>query len=202
MRGIKYAIYCSLLLGLYFLGNSLYMLAKANLAQVLLERSWNQTIEQVDDEIQRPWPWADFYPAGKLSFVDLELSYVIANVDSGQALAFAPGFSAKNIINNDSVNIISAHNDTHFSVLERIKAGDKLTLETRNKVIKHYQVENTYIIDSREEFMQVDLNSDDNGILYLVTCYPFKGVEPSTPYRYVVQASYSNSTSTVMARNL
>ncbi len=63
-------------------------------------------------------------------------------------------------------------------------------LEDRSKTIKHYRVENTYIIDTRNEFIQFDAGIEDSKKLVLVTCYPFKGVELSTPYRYIVQASY------------
>jgi len=199
---LKYAIYISLLLGLYFLGNAGYMLAKANLAQILLERSWNQALAQTSSEFQRPWPWADFYPAAKLTFVGLKSSYIVANIDSGQALAFAPGFSAKNISGDDGVSIISAHNDSHFSVLESLKWGDELMLEDRSKTIKYYRVENAYVIDTRSEFIQLDASVEDSKELILVTCYPFKGVEPSTPYRYIVQASYIRNDTIAVAHNL
>ena len=64
-----------------------YMLAKAHLAQYLLNRAWqtniNHSTEEVselqNEETKKPWPWADFYPIAKLSFDRLNKTHIVIN---------------------------------------------------------------------------------------------------------------------------
>ena len=51
-------------LGCWQLGSGLWIQAKAELAQVLLERAWEKTL--AGEARARPWPWADTWPVARL----------------------------------------------------------------------------------------------------------------------------------------
>ncbi len=189
----KYSIGLIFAFAIYLLVNSFYMVAKAHLAQVLLKHTWQNVLKQnvLKQENKKlrpllPWAWADFHLVAKLTFLRFDLSHIVLNTDSGQALAFGPGLTRTNTSNVDDITIISAHNDSHFNVLEALKMGDKVLLEDNQAKRQYYQVDNTLIIDTRLSQLYIE---DSYQGLVLVTCYPFAGVISSTPYRFVVQAT-------------
>ena len=51
-------------------GNALYIVAKAQLAQVLLHAAWSRT--QASGVPAKPWPWADTFPVARLVAPSLE----------------------------------------------------------------------------------------------------------------------------------
>ena len=73
--------------GLWHLGQAGYIAAKAELAQYLMQRSWQQTLAGA--RAVKPWPWADTWPVARLTAADVDL-FVLAGAD-GRALAFGPG---------------------------------------------------------------------------------------------------------------
>ncbi|MCW9080233.1 MAG: class GN sortase [Colwellia sp.] len=173
---------------MYALLTSFYMTAKAHLAQALMTYAWDKRQIEKFSIPKPPWPWADFHPIAKLSFMRFNLSQLVLNSDSGQALAFGPGLTAANTVSQHGDIIISGHNDSHFAILEKLKIGDELQLETLNAEVLHYRIENLQIIDTRKNQLQVYKNADDEQSLILVTCYPFNGLVSQTPYRLIVQA--------------
>jgi sortase A len=46
------------------LGQGAYIYAKAQLAQVLLERAWQRAL--AGEAAPKPWPWADTWPVARL----------------------------------------------------------------------------------------------------------------------------------------
>lgn len=154
-----------------------YLLIKANFAQYLLNKAWQQQIalsgdlesgDQKSNINVKPWPWADIYPIAKLNFERFNIDQIVLNNDSGQALAFGPGLNridAKNIsnINNESLNvvIISAHNDTHFSFLSELKLNDSVTLTLKSGRSQTVKVSNITIIDTKTEQLVLS-NVDEN----------------------------------------
>ncbi len=178
-------IWLSFILAVCFLVNCFYIVAKAHLAQVLLMNTWQRVLTQDSIRLSNPWPWADFYPVAKLTFLPLGLSQVVLNKDSGQALAFGPALTGTNTLNINGVTIISAHNDSHFKVLEAIKVGDEILLEDNQAKEQYYRVESTLIIDTR--LTQLNINDNSQGLI-LVTCYPFDGIISATPFRFLVLA--------------
>ncbi len=77
------------LLGLVLVGQGLWIHAKALLAQVLLERAFEQTL--ATGAPVKPWPWADTWPVARIEFPRLGKSVIVLAGSSGQALAFGPG---------------------------------------------------------------------------------------------------------------
>lgn len=192
-----------------------YMVIKAHLAQVLLASTWQKQLLSVDDnhaasksqnktvEVNKPWPWADFYPVAKLSFDRLGLSHIVLNNDSGQALAFGPGLNQRADSGvepgQSNVMVISAHNDTHFSILEELTLNDRVTLSFKTGHSKVFTVNKMTVLDMAKEQLVLLNKSNyknegnrevvDIKELILVTCYPFGSVNNETSLRYVVHLS-------------
>jgi len=124
-------------------------------------------------------------------------------------LAFGPGVNRINAasINNESssVVVISAHNDTHFSILSELKLNDSVTLTLKSGAFQIFKVSNIEIMDTRTEQLVLsnyDMKNDDGQNDYrnqdklsikelvLVTCYPFAGVSNETTLRYIVYLTW------------
>ena len=163
--------------------SGIWIHAKAALAQVLLARAWAQSDH--GRRTERPWPWADIAPIARLSVPRLHQDLIVLNGDSGQALAFGPGWtpgSARPA--SPGLSVISAHRDTQFRFLKALRPGDLVQVDGPGGH-GNYRVRASHIVDSRYSRLP-DLASNDG--LWLVTCYPFDAVIPGGPLRYVVQA--------------
>jgi sortase A len=180
-----------------------YILLKGTFAQYLLNIAWHQTqLDEVSKRITyKPWPWADVYPVVKLSFKRLKLEQIVLNNDSGLALAFGPGLNqfndSMNKIEQERVIIISAHNDTHFSFLNKLTFNDSVELTYKSGVTQTFNVSDIEIIDTTtQKLIFSGLDNSDASVedkispikeLYLVTCYPFLNVNLDTRLRYIVK---------------
>lgn len=172
------------LVGVWLLGDGLYIQAKAVAAQVLLEQAWDRGVRS--GQPAKAWSWADTWPVARLKVDHLGIDFVVLEGVSGEALAFGPGRMAG--LGPDygtSTTLIAAHRDTHFRFLPQLKLGDEVTLETLGGRIERYRVTGQEIIDYRA----ADLEDDPlNPRLILVTCYPFNALSINGPLRYVVIA--------------
>ena len=82
--------------------------AKAAVAQVLLDKAWQQTL--VDQQNNRPWPWADTWPVAELIVPAHGIEQIVLAGDSGESLAFGPGHSfASSMPEQRGVVMISGH---------------------------------------------------------------------------------------------
>ena len=161
------------------LANALWIPAKAELAQWLIERSWQQAQEGNDNA--RPWPWADTRAVGVLSVPGLGIRQIILEGNSGRNLAFGP------VVLDGEVGhdiVISGHRDTHFRFLQDLAAGDRLTVQTKDRT-QHYEVIAAEIIDSRTSELVIEPATSR---ISLVTCYPFDAPLAGGPLRWVVTA--------------
>lgn len=83
---------------------------------------------------------------------------------------------------------ISGHRDGFFRGLKDIGPGDDIEIVTWRERM-YYEVQEIIIVDKHE----VDvLKADDEGLLTLVTCYPFYYVGHA-PKRYIVRAKLADS---------
>lgn len=167
-------------------GSALGIEFKARLAQVLIEKAWQQQLE-TPELSARPWPWADTHPVGRLQWLDAGREvkqdlYVLAGAD-GSSLAFGPG--QMNGLGESSAKVLAGHRDTHFAFLKQLKRGDQLRWQGRDGVWRSYAVSQLKIADSEKENLWVDTQAET---LWLVTCYPFDALQAGGPLRYLVQA--------------
>ncbi|MCX2794354.1 class GN sortase [Microbulbifer thermotolerans] len=173
-----------LLAGLWQLSGAAWLLIKAELAQVLIGRAWEQQL--LAGEPARPWPWADTWPVAKLQ-LDGGDPLIVLHGGSGQALAFGPGMLAgSGEPGQPRTTVIAAHRDTHFGDLGKLKPGAPVRLQDSRGLWHNFRVTETRVVDSRRERLPIFA---EPGLL-LVTCYPFRAVNPGGPLRYVVYAEY------------
>jgi sortase A len=166
---------------LWQLGLAGWIHTKAIAAQILLDRAWQQTM--LDHQQNRPWPWADTWPVAELIVPKLDISQIVLAGDSGEALAFGPGHSFASAMPDEHGTVmISGHRDTHFRFLQNLKKGERLILKTQSG-IHYYTVSVTRIVDSKDFI--IDSNKDE---LVLVTCYPFNSAITGGTERYLVHA--------------
>lgn len=157
--------------------------AKAHLAQVLLERSWERT--QAGGVKEKPWPWADTWPVARLELPDGSDHIVLAGA-SGRNLAFAPGHvdgSAAPV--GSGTCVIAGHRDTHFAHLDRLEKGQAVTLEDAEGRRCAYRVSGAAVVDEAETWV---VTAHDGPTLVLVTCWPLDSPMPGGSLRYVVWA--------------
>lgn len=156
---------------------------KAALAQVLMERAW--LASDHGSKPVPPWPWADIAPLARLQIPRLGTDLIVLDNDSGQALAFGPGWTPHSAApGTRGVTIISAHRDTQFAVLRELRAGDRIEVSGAAGR-RGYVVSAMHVLDSRRERLPPAHAGDE---LLLVTCYPFDAIVPGGPLRYVVEA--------------
>lgn len=175
-------------LSLWQLGSASWIQGKAMVAQQLLNVSWNATLNDRKDNTEikhKPWPWADTWPVAKLTVPQYNIEQIVLAGDSGNSLAFAPGYSfASAAPNTSGTTVISGHRDTHFAFLKKLNINDVLFIETAEK-INAYRIYDFKIVDSRS-FNIDDTHAEQT--LLLVTCYPFETLVPGGPLRYLVYA--------------
>jgi sortase A len=173
-------------LGVGLLLQGLWIPAKAVVAQVLLERAWEDSKASGGAQV-KPWPWADHWPRARLHFPKQQASYVVLSGDQGASLAFAPGHNPQSAALSAALGtkVISAHRDTHFTVLRDVSVGEELALETEQGM-RSYRVTQMNVIDVRQQTLEIFPEGED--ALVLVTCYPFDAVNPNGPLRLVVTA--------------
>ncbi len=174
--------------GLCFLVSGSWIQIKAVVAQELLERSWQQTLE--NKKPIQPWPWADHWPVAQLKFPKVKSELIVLSGDSGSSLAFAPGWSTKSASPGEQgVTVISGHRDTHFKLLKDTDIGDPIDVVTTQGETVNYQVKTIEVVDSRVATIKTEQSGQT---LVLVTCFPFDAVVAGGPLRYVVTASSSS----------
>lgn len=170
--------------GLGTLGSGGWIHAKAQLAQLLLAGAWAATLAGAGNV--RPWPWADGYPIARLRVRSGADDLVVLAGASGRNLAFAPGLlDGSGVPGQGGTPVISGHRDTHFRFLQSLQAGDVLALQDRTGRWREYRVERSEVADIRRD--RLPLAAED-GLLLLVTCYPFDALLPGGPLRYLVGA--------------
>jgi len=165
-----------------FLIDALWIPAKAELAQYLLETAWLHTLEGEPDA--KPWPWADTRAIAILEVPRLGLREIVLEGSSGRNLAFGPTLVNTTPIDKTKDRILSGHRDTHFSFLKKLQTGDLLRLRTVTG-IREYRVNWQEAIDSRQQQLVIDDNIER---LTLLTCFPFDAPTTGGPMRWVVTA--------------
>lgn len=173
--------------GTWQLGHGLYIKAKAEVAQILLEQAWRQTL--LDGKPHKAWPWADTWPVAKLTVPSLGKAQIVLSNTSGEALAFGPGhLIGSPPPGSGGTTIIAAHRDTHFSFLHELKNDDAVILVTADGSEHRYTVGRTEIVNADNS--HIDPYAE-RGIA-LVTCYPFDS-RTQGPLRYVIFAATSDA---------
>jgi sortase A len=166
------------------IGRGSWIYVKARVAQVLLRSAWQRTLAGAKNV--RPWPWADTSPVARISFGRSQEEMIVLAGASGRTLTWAPGHLDGTAMPGEGGNcVISAHRDTHFSVLRDLVPGDRVRVERADGRAFLYSVEGSQVVSERDTWV-----AGPRGVatLTLVTCYPFDAIVAGGPQRYVVTA--------------
>lgn len=175
--------------GLYFFGHGLYIYAKAEAAQWLMARAWDQTLENGGTPT-KAWPWADTWPVAFMEVPKQNIRLYILSNSSGEALAFGPGHLTNTpALGSFGTSIIAGHRDTHFNFLQHTLIGDEIHLTLKSRLKLTYQITDFTIVEANRSGIDPH---NGNGDIALVTCFPFDGIT-RTQKRFVALASLSSS---------
>ncbi len=177
---LRITAFVLLVSGSILLTDGYWIRAKAVLAQVLLQQAWEETLRT--GENTKPWPWADTWPVARLRMDRLNIDLIVLEGESGEVLAFGPGHLPASTFSGNCV--LAGHRDTSFSFLQYLIRGDVLHLQTVDGNLHTYRVSAM----STEKAEMLYLQNTEDGMLTLITCYPFGALIPGTDLRYVVFA--------------
>jgi sortase A len=172
------------LVGLLLLGDGAYIHAKAWLAQVLLERAFNESV--TTGRAVKPWSWADTWPVARIEVKRIGASAIVLDGTSGQALAFGPGHLLQTVDAGDrGVAVYAAHRDTHFRFLRNVAIGDEIDVTRSDGKHFRYRADSSAVV----RFDESGIDSATQDVeLVLTTCWPFEAVTPG-PERYILHAT-------------
>ena len=155
---------------------------KAKLAQVLLDYTWNKSLKE--NKPYKPWPSFDGSAILKLEIPRYNISQIVLEGTSGQALAFGPAFHKESFLPSaNKITAISSHRDSHGEYIKNLEIGDILKLQDLDKNWHTYKIEEFLIVNVKETNK---INKTNR--LLLITCYPFDAILSGTPLRYIVSA--------------
>jgi sortase A len=170
--------------GLILFGQGAYIHAKALVAQVLLERAFDQTI--ATGHLTKPWSWADTWPVARIEVKRIGASAIVLAGSSGQALAFGPGHvELTPNAGERGVAVYSAHRDTHFAFLRNVRIGDEIDVTRDDGKTFRYRADGTSVV--RFDASGIDPLSEGHELV-LSTCFPFDALT-SGPERYLLHAT-------------
>jgi sortase A len=122
---------------------------------------------------------------GRMEVSRLNISVVVVEGTSNKSLRRAIGHIAGTALPGQPGNVgIAGHRDTFFRPLRNIQHDDVITLTTSNGEYR-YRVVSTKVVSPDNVAV---LDSDQDEVLTLVTCYPFYFVGPA-PDRFIVRAA-------------
>jgi sortase A len=171
-------------IGLWQLGQGGWIYLKARLAQHLLQRAWARTLR--GETAAKPWPWADTWPVARLRAPAHGVDLIVLAGASGRTLAFGPGHAEGSALPGaPGTAIVTAHRDTHFRFLERLRRGDEIVVDVPHRPSARFRVTALSVVDARTAVIR---SERETAGLVLMTCYPFGAVAPGGPLRYVVTA--------------
>ena len=163
----KILIAALLLSGAALTAKALYIPVKAEVAQVLLNRAFDESVEH--GQPIKPWSWADTAPVARISVERLAVSEVVLSGGSGEAMAFGP----TEVLDDRArgVTILAAHRDTHFEFIRDLAVGDVVALERIDGSMARFRVHGFETV--RHDAFTYPGDSSARAQLALATCWPF-----------------------------
>ncbi len=165
------------------LGKSCWIFLKAEVAQVLLERAFTQSM--ISGAPVKAWHWADTWPVAKVRVERLSSEAIVLQGASGEALAFGPALLDETARPGErGTSVIAAHRDTHFRFLKDVQIGDVISITRADGLHFRYRVTRKRVADWRKS--GIDRHAAGFNLV-LSTCYPFDAVTHGDQ-RFLVEA--------------
>ncbi len=159
--------------------------AKALVQQRLIGWAWKRSL--ATGAAVKPWPWADVFPVARLEAPRQGAALMVLAGAGGRTRAFGAGHVDGTPLPGDPGNaVVSGHRDTHFAFVRELRSGDALVVHSASGRVVRYVVCAIEIVRNRDVRVLLDTGDDR---LTLVTGYPFDGMVPGGPLRYVVVAT-------------
>jgi len=169
--------------GLWLVGQGVWIHAKAGLAQVLLDRAFEQTV--ATGRPHKPWSWADTWPVARVEVPRLRRRAIVLSGASGQALAFGPAqLNGTPRAGAQGVTVIAGHRDTHLAFLKDVREGDEIDVVRDDGRRVKFRVSHMTI--ARWDRSRIDPHASGSQLV-LATCWPLDG-HFRGPMRYLVWA--------------
>lgn len=170
-------------LSIWQFGQGLWLQGKGIVAQLLIARSWQETL--VTEQPVSPWPWADTWPIARLNIPAHGKPLFALAGSSDAIIAFGPGHLVQSAYPGQPGNsVFVGHKDTHFAILESIQPGELIEVQTLHGTTL-YQVNSVRIAHESQVWT---VENTVATALTLITCYPFDALTAGTELRYVVTA--------------
>lgn len=181
-RALPLLVFVAVMLcGAVLTAKALYIPIKAQVAQVMLTRAFDASVQS--GAPVKPWSWADTAPMAKVSAPRLGVSEIVLSGGSGEAMAFGPTAILDSA--GSDVTVLAAHRDTHFEFVQDLVVGDEVVFERIDGGVAHYRVTQLETVRWDEFGVPSDGGA---GVLALTTCYPFDTDKPG-PLRRVAWAT-------------
>jgi sortase A len=169
------------------LGKSCWITLKAEVAQILLDRAFTQSI--ASGEAVKPWGWADTWPVAELRIPRIKAHAIVLHGATGEALAFGPSYLPDTAKPGErGTTVIAAHRDTHFAFLKDVAVHDRIDITRNDGLIFSYTVTNLRV--AKWNASGIDRHAAGHKLV-LSTCYPFDGLTRGDE-RYIVEAELVN----------
>ena len=195
VRGLSWLL---VVIGLVLAGFGAYDYYDSKFAQHQAGEEWAGKESKVESDAEQPvpsslpstrLPYYDPYRLGqtvaKLTLPRLDASLFVVEGTDQNELKKGPGHMPGTALPGVKGNcVIAGHRDTHFRVLEGVKEGDRVELETKYGTF-HYEVRSMEVVSPTNVS---SLAPTDHAVLHLITCYPFNYVGHA-PKRMVIEAA-------------
>jgi sortase A len=166
------------------LGKSCWITLKAEVAQVLLDRAFTQSV--MSGESVKPWGWADTWPVAEVRVPRLSSRAVVLHGATGEALAFGPTWLPDTAKPGErGTTVLAAHRDTHFAFLKDVKVGDVIEVARTDGLTFQYRVSRLRVATWNASGL--DRHAPGHH-LALTTCWPLDGLVHG-PERLIVEAA-------------
>jgi sortase A len=173
------ALLCSLCAGAY-LERCFYQAAESRRLDEALRSNTTRPAPAPRESLRR----AEGSLVGRLEIPRLQLSAIVLEGSDSRTLSRGVGRIPETADPGQNGNVVlSGHRDTFFRPLRKIRAGDRVTLQTPIGLYR-YVVEWTAVVNPSDT---ASLKATPDRSLTLVTCYPFRYVGPA-PQRFIVRA--------------
>lgn len=172
-------------LGLWQIGEGVWIPAKAWLAQQLIAEAWDEAM--ATRRPVPPWPWADTTPVARLVVPALGVDQIVLAHATGRTLAFGPGhLDGSPAPGEGGLSVVSGHRDTNFRFLADVAPGTAVRIQRTDGAWVDYVIREIQVVDGRTARLPLVGNGPPR--LALTTCYPFDAVMPGGPLRLVAFA--------------
>jgi sortase A len=187
MKLVRWLAILLLITGGVFSGRALYLHAKAQLAEFLIQQAWYHSLKT--GRPQAPWSWADTYPVARLRIPHLGFDEFVLEGATPRTLAFGPARMQSGAAMGEPGNILLAgHRTSWFRRLKGIAKNDRVELEWFDGHTgphqRVYRVVAICIVEPKDDAM---LAATPQDALTMITCYPFSP-SPYSPKRFIVRA--------------